>query len=333
MSEQSTGGLGLLGPGVAKLGTGPESRGPEGLHVNQEEPFSGLLNEQILALSTLPEAVAATFGTALPDLPHGNTLPPLLELAVPEATEFKPLAGELLSTVKQLGPRIVAAVDAGSLPDSASGPMEPELTIGAKATSEQTGALARVTHALASESGTQLKTMEVPLVHSQSTQPTAALAQAVSPAIPGEISFRGEVVQTIQTPVSAPGWSQEFGTRVSWLVKQNVSSAEIRLNPPELGPIAVKISVDGGETQIHFSAQHAQSRELLEQASFRLRESLMESGFSTVNVDIGNGQTGGFDNGPEADIVAEDNFFHLEEDSSSKHGVVATQQGLVDKYV
>jgi flagellar hook-length control protein FliK len=107
------------------------------------------------------------------------------------------------------------------------------------------------------------------------------LAEAQSPAA------RGFVVQTgVPVTVGSPQWSQAVGDKVLWLAAQNVSSAEIRLDPPELGPMQVKVSVNQDQANITFTSPHPVVRDALDQQLNRLREMFSEQGLNLVNVDV-----------------------------------------------
>ena len=107
------------------------------------------------------------------------------------------------------------------------------------------------------------------------------LADTQSPAA------RAFVVQTgVPVTVGTPQWSQAVGDKVLWLAAQNVSSAEIRLDPPELGPMQVKVSVNQDQASVTFTSPHPAVREALDQQLNRLREMFSEQGLNLVNVDV-----------------------------------------------
>lgn len=84
----------------------------------------------------------------------------------------------------------------------------------------------------------------------------------------------------------APEWSEGLGERVSWMINQKQNSASIRLDPPMLGKLDVQVKIADDATTITIQTQHAQTRDLIESASLRLREFLQESGYQNVNVDV-----------------------------------------------
>ena len=83
-----------------------------------------------------------------------------------------------------------------------------------------------------------------------------------------------------------PGWSQAMGKQILMMVNQNISSAEIRLNPAHLGPIEVLIDMSEEQVSVSMSSRHAVVRDAMEQALPRLREMLEQNGFSLADADI-----------------------------------------------
>ncbi len=91
---------------------------------------------------------------------------------------------------------------------------------------------------------------------------------------------------TLQTPAGQPGWDAEVGNRIRWMVGQNNSGLELRLNPPELGSIEVKLATEGERTNVTFFAANPAAREALEAALPRLREMFADSGMQLANADV-----------------------------------------------
>lgn len=84
-----------------------------------------------------------------------------------------------------------------------------------------------------------------------------------------------------------PGWSQALGERLVLMAGREQQSAEIKLNPPHLGPLEVKLSLQQDQASVTFLAQHGPVREALEQAIPRLREMFGQQDIQLVNVDVG----------------------------------------------
>ena len=114
-------------------------------------------------------------------------------------------------------------------------------------------------------------------------QPAFVLPQAApqlaAPAPRPEAAATGadlRVPQHVASPEFAPG----LGAQVSLLVKDGVQEARLQLNPAEMGPITVQIQVDGSNAQVSFSAEHAFTRDRIEQALPVLAGALQESGLT-----------------------------------------------------
>lgn len=95
-----------------------------------------------------------------------------------------------------------------------------------------------------------------------------------------------KVTLTAQVRVGMPGWADQIAERTASLVSQNIKQAEIQLNPQEMGPINVKISVNQDQVAVMFSAQNAGVREALDQSVQRLRDTLESEGMELIQADV-----------------------------------------------
>lgn len=100
----------------------------------------------------------------------------------------------------------------------------------------------------------------------------------------------------IDSAVGAPGWDEALGQKVVWLVSQQQQVAELHLNPPDLGPLEVVLTVSNDQASALFVSPHASVREAIESALPRLREMMAENGITlgnaTVSDDSFQGQAG-----------------------------------------
>jgi flagellar hook-length control protein FliK len=88
---------------------------------------------------------------------------------------------------------------------------------------------------------------------------------------------------SINTPVNLPAWGDEFGQKIMWMATQRNQSAELHLNPPQLGPLDVVLKMNGDQATAMFSSPHAAVREAIEQAIPKLREILADNGIMLGN--------------------------------------------------
>lgn len=104
-------------------------------------------------------------------------------------------------------------------------------------------------------------------------------------AVPAE-SMTTNSQSFIPETVGKSDWGQGMGKQILWMVNQNISRAEIKLNPAHLGPLEVRIDMDNDQVNVAFSSRHADVREAVEQALPRLREMLEEKGLNLSNTDV-----------------------------------------------
>ncbi len=162
---------------------------------------------------------------------------------------------------------------------------------------------------LAADAGDELPTRAATTVSAgrEAGQMPAVRSEAVAVAGTGPASG-AELAAVLTTPATAradktapptvplalhvPHFDELLSNQVYWQASQKLQSAEIRLDPPELGPLAVRITQQGSETQIQFTVSHAQTREQLEQALPRLRELFESGGLQLTQVDVQDGRRG-----------------------------------------
>ena len=109
---------------------------------------------------------------------------------------------------------------------------------------------------------------------------------ASSPLSPNTPSATAPASTAIPLPITHPDWDQALGQRVMWLVNQNVQGAELRINPPQLGPVEMRIVMNNDQATVSFTSQHAAVREALEAAVPRLRDMLSDNGLNLANVNV-----------------------------------------------
>ena len=68
----------------------------------------------------------------------------------------------------------------------------------------------------------------------------------------------------IASPLAGPQFAQELGLRMSVLASGGVQHAELHLNPAEMGPVSVQITIDGTQARIDFGADLAATRLAIE---------------------------------------------------------------------
>ena len=74
------------------------------------------------------------------------------------------------------------------------------------------------------------------------------------------------------------------------MVRDGVQSASLKLNPPELGWIEIKVSIVQDQASVHFHSANIHVRDALEAALPRLREQFQEQGLQLTQSDVSSQQ-------------------------------------------
>ncbi|MEX0179007.1 MULTISPECIES: flagellar hook-length control protein FliK [unclassified Stenotrophomonas] len=229
--------------------------------------------------------------------------PPLglagLMLAVPTGVDPTPA----------LPPPTASDAEAGALPSAA-----PALPAAAVAANAAQGAAAPATSASASAAGdTEASGLPLPELvlggkaldradDGDSLQigdrappaplqpPLPAALQDLKAALASNAVFNGE--PTPKPVLGDDGFDQAIGARIGWLADQKIGHAHIRLNPEDLGPVDVRLQMNGDKVHASFSSPHVDVRQALESSLPRLRELLGEQGFQLAHADVGQQHSG-----------------------------------------
>jgi flagellar hook-length control protein FliK len=90
----------------------------------------------------------------------------------------------------------------------------------------------------------------------------------------------GVPADTLAPPLHSPGFAPALAARVLLMLREGTREARLQLNPAELGPIGVRISVDGSQARVDLVADQAPTRQVLEQALPGLAGALREAGLT-----------------------------------------------------
>lgn len=120
--------------------------------------------------------------------------------------------------------------------------------------------------------------------------PLPAALQDLKAALTSNAVFNGE--PTPKPVLGDDGFDQAIGARIGWLADQKIGHAHIRLNPEDLGPVDVRLQMNGDKVHASFSSPHVDVRQALESSLPRLRELLGEQGFQLAHADVGQQHSG-----------------------------------------
>jgi len=125
--------------------------------------------------------------------------------------------------------------------------------------------------------------------------PTANTLQ--SPTIGSSFGLaRTAVVNAMEAPTAdlhGENFDEAVGSRLTWMAEQKIGHAHIRINPQELGPVEIRMRLDGERVHADFSSPQAEVRQALENSLPKLRDMLAQHGFALAQANVGqHGQPG-----------------------------------------
>ncbi|HPF59088.1 MAG TPA: flagellar hook-length control protein FliK [Candidatus Competibacteraceae bacterium] len=108
---------------------------------------------------------------------------------------------------------------------------------------------------------------------------------SVPPAAPARTADTLTSSAVLPTPqetldLRQDNWGRVLGHQLSWLVNNRLQQAQIRVNPPQLGPLEIRMSLHQNQTNVTFLCHDAVVREAIESTIPRLREMLDSQGVS-----------------------------------------------------
>lgn len=243
------------------------------------------------------QAIDTTIDTA--DTPADKTAQPLptaeaaaraATIAVADTVGDKASLLQGLPTDRAAQPAAAATAGAAAMrkPVAISGPIQGNAAASSNASLTQGAATASETDALALASSASATTALGSVAQSVDATASAqgiAASIHVAAAVPLQAQSAPAAVGTgaIPVPLQHPQWSQSLGQEVMQLAhagKHTPQVAELRLDPPELGPLRIAIQISDNVAHAVFVSAHANVRSAIENALPQLQEQLAQAGIS-----------------------------------------------------
>lgn len=223
------------------------------------EPLTVVKNEQPDAVTAAPRRDTQPLSAATSTVLNGNGMGEVTDLTAGRDVGLPPGGRPEASVPRTGGEAAALKQDVGSA------------AIGA--------AMADAQGEDASESGQQSR---------QDGQGAAALAGSpgrgsASPQVGGQqpFSFADQLQQQMQQQLAEPRWGRQMGERAIMMAQHGPRSAQIQLDPPELGAMQIRIHVQGqDQVSVSFTSGNPLVRDALEQQLPRLREMFADQGLS-----------------------------------------------------
>ncbi|MCG7645132.1 flagellar hook-length control protein FliK [Alteromonas sp. Cnat3-28] len=92
---------------------------------------------------------------------------------------------------------------------------------------------------------------------------------------------------------------QQLSEKIRWMVNARNTMAELRLDPPELGSMQVRVNVAGDAASVSFVVQSQQAKDALADAMPKLRDMLSEQGIELGDAQVRKDNSSGQENGQQ----------------------------------
>ncbi|MFC3095044.1 flagellar hook-length control protein FliK [Alteromonas sediminis] len=225
-------------------------------------------------------------------MPLAEHVASVLDNAAQEKAAVKAISGELAAMIKEftaqksegrepgisLKKAVAAAIDKGELSLTAE---QQQAVAHQVSRAEQ---MVNVIKAVADSSPQPLHSVLGPQSSSTSEQQLFAAAERLTAEGSTQVSDQIKAAQTTQgqidkpVPVHQPEGQKQVAEKIRWMVNSRTTAAEIRLDPPELGSMQIRVNMSGDTASVSFVVQSAQARDVLADATPRLRDMLAEQG-------------------------------------------------------
>ncbi|WP_350316489.1 flagellar hook-length control protein FliK [Pectobacterium aroidearum] len=121
-----------------------------------------------------------------------------------------------------------------------------------------------------------------------STTPPVAQAMHIQPAAVGTTTPAPQTASAqLNAPFGSPQWQDALGQQIVMFSRNGQQTAELRLNPQELGALHISLKIDDNQAQIHLASASSQVRSALEAALPHLRNAMAESGINLGQSSVG----------------------------------------------
>ncbi|BBP01215.1 flagellar hook-length control protein FliK [Sulfuriferula nivalis] len=138
------------------------------------------------------------------------------------------------------------------------------------------------------------------LKSAESTKERMTVTQADLPTIPQIQTSATNLVASnpgmiindkISARVGTPAWDQSLSQKIVWMSNNAQQTASLTLNPPDLGPLQIVLSVNNDQANATFIAAQPEVRLAIEAAMPKLREMMSDAGIQLGQANVSSGNT------------------------------------------
>ncbi|PMH41036.1 hypothetical protein BCU68_04975 [Vibrio sp. 10N.286.49.B3] len=111
------------------------------------------------------------------------------------------------------------------------------------------------------------------------SQLSAATSQQLAPATQQQAT-RAEIQAAQQVPLQLTKElaNEQVAEKVQIMMSKNLKNLDIRLDPPELGRMSIRLNMNNDSASLHITVSNSQARDIIEQTLPRLRDMLAQQG-------------------------------------------------------
>ncbi|MEZ8413662.1 flagellar hook-length control protein FliK [Vibrio splendidus] len=119
-------------------------------------------------------------------------------------------------------------------------------------------------------------------------QQIASAAGAQGTATAGSAPTRAEIQAAQQAPLQLTKElaNEQVAEKVQMMMSKNLKNLDIRLDPPELGQMKIRMTMNNDVANVHFTVSNQQARDVIEQTLPRLREMLAQQGLQLADSSV-----------------------------------------------
>ncbi|EAS64000.1 flagellar hook-length control protein FliK [Photobacterium angustum] len=120
---------------------------------------------------------------------------------------------------------------------------------------------------------------------------------------------------------------EQVSERINMMMAKNLKQIDIRLDPPELGKIQIKLALNQDQASVQFTVNNSQTRDMVEQAMPRLREMMQQQGLQLAQGSVQQDSSSQFaqqfsqqhSGGQSSGTAHDESFAGTNETNSDKH--------------
>ncbi|VWB83167.1 flagellar hook-length control protein [Burkholderia lata] len=262
---------------------------------------------QKTAVSGQPDATATLADHAAKDVAAATQAAPATSRDALQEALAKLTGGSGAIAMPATGTTASAPASASTASTGATAPLTPKVPTFDRTLADAKGALATqqapaqaTAQALQADANAQSGAQHALAAASDATDPAAsatlaagataaAAAQANLQLSPAAGAIAAANAHVLAPHVGTPDWTDALSQKVVFLSNAHQQSAELTLNPADLGPLQVVLRVADNNAHALFVSQHPQVREAVEAALPKLREAMEAGGLGLGSATVSDG--------------------------------------------